>query len=92
MRFPLQGAVVLETSYIPGGDRFAAQIDYATGRCPSICRLVDLGCSFRFCLRRRDGVESHIPRRFQFLEMVVRCQDRQIVGAGGSCDDGIRKF
>ena len=32
MRFPLQGAVLLETSYISLGDRFAAQIVYATGR------------------------------------------------------------
>ena len=28
MRFPLQGAVVLETSYISLDDRFAAQIVY----------------------------------------------------------------
>ena len=27
MRFPLQGAVLLETSYISLDDRFAAQID-----------------------------------------------------------------
>ena len=28
MRFPLQGAVLLETSYISLDDRFAAQIDF----------------------------------------------------------------
>ena len=32
MRFPLQGAVLLETSHISLDDRFAAQIVYATGR------------------------------------------------------------
>ena len=32
MRFPLQGAVSIETSYISFDDRFAAQIVYATGR------------------------------------------------------------
>ena len=40
LRFPLQGAVVLETSYISLDDRFAAQIVYATGRCPPMYRLV----------------------------------------------------
>ena len=61
MRFPLQGAVSIETSYISRGDsalacarlgsldsraplarrvRFAAQIVYATGRCPPMYRLV----------------------------------------------------
>ena len=40
MRFPLHCAVNLETSYISLGDRFAAQIVYATGRCPPMYRLV----------------------------------------------------
>ena len=40
MRFPLQGAVSIETSYISFDDRFAAQIVYATGRCPPMYRLV----------------------------------------------------
>ena len=30
MRFPLQGAVLLETSYISRDDRFAAQIDLSS--------------------------------------------------------------
>ena len=46
MRFPLQGAVHLETSYISTNDRFAAQIVYAAGRCPPICRLVFWYTSF----------------------------------------------
>ena len=32
MRFPLQGAVSIETSYISFDDRFAAQIVYSAGR------------------------------------------------------------
>ena len=50
MRFPLHCAVNLETSYIPLGDRFAAQIVYATGRCPPMYRLpsTDLFLSFQF--------------------------------------------
>ena len=50
MRFPLQGAVHLETSYISTNDRFAAQIVYAAGRCPPIFRLpsTDLFLSFQF--------------------------------------------
>ena len=35
----LQGAVHFETSYISRDDCFAAQIVYATGRCPPIYRL-----------------------------------------------------
>ena len=51
MRFPLQGAVHLETSYISTNDRFAAQIVYAAGRCPPIFRLppTDSFLSFQFC-------------------------------------------
>jgi hypothetical protein len=50
MRFPLQGAVHLETSYISTNDRFAAQIVYATGRCPPMYRLLstDFVLSFQF--------------------------------------------
>ena len=48
MRFPLQGAVLLETSHISLDDRFAAQIVYATGRCPPMYRLVTDCCSFHF--------------------------------------------
>jgi len=50
MRFPLQGAVLLETSHISLDDRFAAQIVYATGRCPPIFRLpsTDSFLSFQF--------------------------------------------
>ena len=36
---PLPSAVQLETSHISIDDRFAAQIVYATGRCPPIFRL-----------------------------------------------------
>ena len=48
MRFPLQGAVVLETSYISLDDCFAAQIVYAAGRCPPMYRLVTDCFSFHF--------------------------------------------
>ena len=56
MRFPLQGAVSIETSYISFDDRFAAQIVYAAdpssvapqgeGGCPPMYRLVTDGRSF----------------------------------------------
>ena len=52
MRFPLQGAVHLETSYISTNDRFAAQIVYATGRCPPMYRLVTDCRSFHFSVSR----------------------------------------
>ena len=60
MRFPLQGAVLLETSYISLDDCFAAQIDSspfapygatedkAAGRCPPIVRLLFRLASFHF--------------------------------------------
>ncbi len=50
MRFPLQGIVRIRNSHIPFDDRFAAQIVYATGRCPPIYRLLstDFVLSFQF--------------------------------------------
>ncbi len=39
MRFPLQ-VLSYENSRVSTGDRFAAQIVYATGRCPPMYRLV----------------------------------------------------
>ena len=46
MRFPLQGIVRIRNSHIPFDDRFAAQIVYATGRCPPMYRLVTDCSSF----------------------------------------------
>ena len=37
----LQGIVHMEISQVSRNDRFAAQIVYATGRCPPMSRLVD---------------------------------------------------
>ena len=41
MRFPLQGAVVLETSYISLDDRFAAQNDLYGGALPAYVPVSD---------------------------------------------------
>ena len=45
---PLQGVVCCEVHYVSFGDRFAAQIVLAAGRCPPIFRLVTDCLSFHF--------------------------------------------
>ena len=79
MRFPLQGAVLLETSYISLDDRFAAQIvyravapsgakaDYSAGRCPPMVRLLSCLVPFHFSFRVEDCCQA--------------------VGGGGTCLD-----
>ena len=46
MRFLCQVPSDMEVYYVSSGDRFAAQIDSAEGRCPPICRLVFWYTSF----------------------------------------------
>ena len=68
MRFPLQGAVSIETSYISFDDRFAAQIVYAAdpssvapqgeGGCPPMYRLVTDCRSFHFRFPRFEIVHA----------------------------------
>ena len=79
MRFPLQGAVSIETSYISFDDRFAAQIVYAAdpssvapqgeGGCPPMYRLVTDCRSFHF---RFHGL------RLQSMPRVAAYKDRPV--------------
>ena len=71
MRFPLQGAVSIETSYISFDDRFAAQIVYAAdpssvapqseGGCPPMHRLVTDFRSFHLQFHGLRLVTKSLP-------------------------------